>query len=419
MSSNSQTDPAAAAAAQAALLQFVTEDWTLFSIGLTFTIIRTYARVKHVGFRGLQLDDYFVWVAMIFYAVETSLAYSVGAVAQGLANNGMTDAQRVALDPSSQEYQLRVVGSKIQLAGWSTYCALLWSLKTSLLVFYIRLTEGLSVSYTVRIYVGFVFLGASWFAAMMTLFLGCRPFHKYWQINPDPGNACQPAVASQIVWVFCAMNVVTDLYLISIPIPMLWKSSLKPLKKVGLISLFSGGFFIITCALIRAVLIVTDPVNGAQVAGSWAVRETFVSVITTNLPMVFPLVRSLLAPVFGSLVSSVRNTSSKKSTDKGSKGLITFGGGGDDGWRHRGPSTANPITELTYNESEERILNQGNIKMQDLSNDPSIDRSQSRNSSRIRKDVHVDVTSVPSGDVRQQSRGEGNYAFASGPGRAN
>ncbi|KAI1499255.1 hypothetical protein F5X99DRAFT_420060 [Biscogniauxia marginata] len=418
MSSSSPTDPAAAAAAEAALLQFVTEDWTLFAVGIVITIIRTYARVKQVGFKGLQADDYLVWIAMIFYAVESTLAYSVGAVAKGLANNGMTDEQRLALDPSSPEYQLRVTGSKIQLAGWSTYSALLWSLKASLLVFYIRLTEGLDRSYIIRIYAGFVFLGTSWLAAMMTLFLGCRPFHNYWQIYPDPGDACQPAVASQIVWVFCAMNVATDLYIISIPVPMLWKSSLKPLKKIGLISLFSGGFFIIACALIRAVLIVTDPINGAQLAGSWAVRETFVAVITTNLPMVFPFVRSLLAPVFGSIASSVRGTSNKRSTDRGSAGLITFGGGGDDGWRRRGPSTANPITELTYNESEERILNQGHINMQDLNGDPNTTRSQSRNSNSIRKDVHVAVTSEPGDEERQQSQDKGNYAYASGPRRA-
>jgi len=52
----------------------------------------------------------------------------------------MTDEQRAALSPHSPEYQLRVIGSKIQLAGWSTYSVLLWSLKASLLVFYLRLT---------------------------------------------------------------------------------------------------------------------------------------------------------------------------------------------------------------------------------------------------------------------------------------
>ncbi|KAI1874532.1 hypothetical protein JX265_004740 [Neoarthrinium moseri] len=252
MSSN---DPhatrAAEAGAAAALQQFVTEDFTLFSIGVAFVMVRTYARIRLVGFRHLQADDYLVWLGMIFYAAETSLAYSVGAKAKGLANNGMTDEQRLALDPGSPEYQLRVIGSKIQLAGWSTYSALLWTMKTCLLVFYIRLT---------------------------------------------------------------------------------------------------------------------DPVDGAQVAGSWAVRETFVAVITTNLPIVFPFFRTLLMPFFGSLARSMRSSSAHLSDDKKPRtDFRTFGGGGSgQSWRGRGPRTANPITDFTFNESEERMLSQGNVKMQNL-----------------------------------------------------
>lgn len=30
-----------------------------------------------------------------------------------------------------------------------------------------------------------------------------------------------------------------------------------------------------------------DPIGGAQAAGSWAVRETFVAVVVSNLPMVY------------------------------------------------------------------------------------------------------------------------------------
>ncbi|RYO81263.1 hypothetical protein DL764_009791 [Monosporascus ibericus] len=380
-------DPGAAAAAAAAALQkFVIEDWTLFAIGLCVTVIRTYTRVKHVGFKGLQGDDYLVWLAMFFYAIETSLAYAVGAVAKGLANNGMTADQRLALDPSSSEYKLRVVGSKIQLAGWSTYSALLWSLKLSLLFLYIRLTAGLHRSYLVRIYFGFGFV--------------------------------IPAISSQIVWVYCAMNIVTDLYLISIPVPMLWQSSLKPLKKIGLITLFSGGIFIMVCGILRAALIVTDPVNGAQLAGSWAVRETFVAVITTNLPVVFPLVKSMLSPVFGSLTRSMRSLSDKGLSGKLSLSFKTFGGGAKQSWRGRGPGTPNPITEFTFTESEERMLSQqGHVKMQNMasSNPNTTANAQDSNAVNIRKDVEVAVTSAPAEQENQPPQGQGNFPFASGP----
>lgn len=72
-SAASSADPAAAAAAAAAaqaaaaaaMLQFTIEAWTLLSIGLVVTMLRTYARVKAVGFKGLQADDYLVWVGAV------------------------------------------------------------------------------------------------------------------------------------------------------------------------------------------------------------------------------------------------------------------------------------------------------------------------------------------------------------------
>lgn len=39
-----------------------------------------------------------------------------------------------------------------------------------------------------RIYVGFGFLIVSWIVVVANLFLACRPFHKNWQIYPDPGS---------------------------------------------------------------------------------------------------------------------------------------------------------------------------------------------------------------------------------------
>lgn len=51
----------------------------------------------------------------IFYGAESALAYLVGALAHGLANNGMTDVERVLLNPESEEYHMRWV-----LSTWKT-----------------------------------------------------------------------------------------------------------------------------------------------------------------------------------------------------------------------------------------------------------------------------------------------------------
>ncbi|KAI8305424.1 hypothetical protein K4K61_005336 [Colletotrichum sp. SAR11_59] len=426
MSDAAAMDPAAAAAAAAAaavaMKSFTIEAWTLLAVGVLFTILRTYARVRAVGFKGLQADDYLVWVGVIFYVIETVLAHSVGAIAKGMANNGMTDEQRAALSPDSEEYRL-------------SYSVLLWSLKASLLVFYIRLTAGLGKAFRMRIYVGFGFLIVSWIVVIANLFLACRPFHKNWQIYPDPGNVCQPAISNQVVWVCLSFNVSTDLYLLSIPLPMLWQAKLKPLKKWGLLFLFSGGLFVIVCATLRCVLIVTDPQNGAQLAGSWAVRETFVAVITANLPMVFSIVKQWLTPVFGSLITSIR--SSQRQTENTPRDVRNFGAGSNQSWRGRGPPSAYPITNITFNESEERMVNE--IKMQDVKawGDPYADgrpptrsHSMSRSAStasrhrngNIRKDIEVAITTEvrelkPDANGNIKSVSPRSFSFARGPKR--
>lgn len=43
----------------------IAELWTLYAFGVSFTILRTYARIKAVGFRDLDWDDYLIWVAMV------------------------------------------------------------------------------------------------------------------------------------------------------------------------------------------------------------------------------------------------------------------------------------------------------------------------------------------------------------------
>jgi hypothetical protein len=123
----------------------------------------------------------------VIYALETATAYAVGAWWHGLANNGMTPSQRANLDSTSQEYGLRVGGSKTQLVGWNLYVLLLWSLKMCMCHFYSRLTVGLA-NLELRVKIGYGMIVATYIATMMSILLGCRPFEKNWQIHPDPGS---------------------------------------------------------------------------------------------------------------------------------------------------------------------------------------------------------------------------------------
>lgn len=68
------------------------------------------------------------------------MAHLVVAYWHGLANNAMTDEQRLLLDPNSEEYYLRVSGSKTHVVGLLLYTTLLWLLKGCWTVYYGRLT---------------------------------------------------------------------------------------------------------------------------------------------------------------------------------------------------------------------------------------------------------------------------------------
>ncbi|KAK1749791.1 hypothetical protein QBC47DRAFT_129792 [Echria macrotheca] len=373
---------------------FVTEAFTLLGIGLLFIGLRSYVRISTVGWKGLQADDYLMWVAAIAYSAETALAYSVGAYWRGLANNGMTDEQRALLDPSSEEYRLRVNGSKTQVAGWSTYTFLLWVIKAAMCTFYLRLTEGLE--FKTRIYVGFVMIFTTWVAVLLSILLGCMPLEKNWQIYPDPGNFCQPAISKIDIFVTVVLNVVTDLYLLAIPMSLLWRASLRPAKKAGLILLFSGGLFVTMAGILRCVLILTDPINGAQQAGSWAVRETFVAVVTSNLPMVFPLVTRWGKPLIGSLrtFSSTAGKLSGMSRSADPK-PGAFRLEDKNSRRGMGPRSVNPIPELTVNGSEEYIVDPQNKEVQGVStNGSDTDIEAGQGNGGILKQTSVQVTEM-------------------------
>ncbi|CAI7630261.1 unnamed protein product [Penicillium pancosmium] len=269
---------------------FNTEAFTLLAVAIVVIGLRTTARWVMVGPRNFQADDYLMLLACVVYGLETGAAYMVGAWFMGLANNSMTDEQRRTLSHSSEEYRLRVGGSKVQVTGWSLYTLLLWLLKTCMAIFYSRLTAGL-INMRVRIHVAYGLIAATYIATICSIIFGCFPLHKNWQIYPNPGNYCQPAVSKIDIYVTVVLNVATDIYLISIPAPMLFKARLRWREKLELLVLFSGGLFVMMAGILRCVLILTAGANGAQQAGSWACRETFVAVVIGNMPMIYPLVR--------------------------------------------------------------------------------------------------------------------------------
>ncbi|OJI84741.1 hypothetical protein ASPTUDRAFT_40761 [Aspergillus tubingensis CBS 134.48] len=268
-----------------------TEAFTLMSLGLLFIIVRIYVRWSQVGGPlNFAVDDYLMPLAGAVFIGETVAAHLVRSKFNGLTNSYMTDEQRAAVDPASKEYYDRQWGSKIQIIGWSLYAMILWLIKFCVAIYYSRLTSGLN-HLPARVRFAYILLGVTYLVVGLTIVLGCQPMHKNWQINPNPGNICQPTKSTLSVLIVVIPNVITDLYLMSIPLPLLWAVKISIRQKLTLMALFSSAAFIIMAGIIRAVTILTAGPDGAVAGSQWACRETFVSIVVANLPIIQPLLR--------------------------------------------------------------------------------------------------------------------------------
>ncbi|BAE59195.1 unnamed protein product [Aspergillus oryzae RIB40] len=182
----------------------VVELWTLYSFGVAITLLRTYARYRAVGWKRFAADDYLVWVG----------------ISGWLENPGCGLGDLYGFD--------RVLET---------------------------VHDG--ILRPTHFWIGFALVIGSFLASFIVILAACRPFHKYWQIYPDPGNICQPAISEAIVWVTFIANIITDPYLIFIPIPMLWKSSLKLIKKIATTIVLGAGVFVLVCATLKSVFLIT------------------------------------------------------------------------------------------------------------------------------------------------------------------
>ncbi|KAK8019929.1 hypothetical protein PG990_005067 [Apiospora arundinis] len=323
-------DPASAATTAAAKQRegelFIREVWGLTGTAIVFVILRYYARLKAVGIKGLTADDYLMFPATVIMSIESMAGYMVVAWWKGFANNGISDLDRATLvqksildpnGPAAEEVRLRIGGSKNHVLGLVMYTTLMWLLKGCWALYYNRLTDG--VRNRRLLIKGTIFvLPATYIGCLLVAFLKCMPFDHHWQIFPNPGVNCMPAISPLQTIFVMVMNTVTDFYLMAIPIPMIWKSKLPLKKKLMIILMFSGAILEMVFGILRAVAILKDGDTNPAESGYWSIRESFVSFVLTNLPMVYPLFREYFNKLRGKTGSIATGKSTGNSYQLGS-----------------------------------------------------------------------------------------------------
>ncbi|KAI9926619.1 hypothetical protein ASPWEDRAFT_187222 [Aspergillus wentii DTO 134E9] len=255
------------------------ELWTEFAIGMIVFAVRFYARWDTIGLQKFSWDDFFSATSAIFWTLETTFLYTCAL----FGNNIGLNPETAAAIPDSQVPQL-VKGSKHAYAAWIFYILLVWSLKGVVIFLYSRITTGLWQHRLVKLVS--VFSVLTFLASILLHFGTCVPIQKAWQIKPYPGDNCTKRQLNYIV--IETLNIITDVFVIAIPMPIVFAAQIPIHRKLILSGLFSSGVFVIICAILRAYYSVRN-IQDLSVALGWASREVFVSALAVSAPGIKPL----------------------------------------------------------------------------------------------------------------------------------
>lgn len=109
--------------------------------------------------------------------------------------------------------------------------------KLSMLFFYLRLAPHSTFRKVCIGTMSYIVLSSA--VITMLLLFPCTPVRGGWDHDPALGAKCIDA--GNFFYFYCSMNVVTDIMLMMIPIPILLRMQLPRRARYGLVGMFSAG----------------------------------------------------------------------------------------------------------------------------------------------------------------------------------
>ena len=108
--------------------------------------------------------------------------------------------------------------------------------RIALLLMYLRLF-GVSQPFKYATWAVTFFVTGYLFCNIITLLFGCTPLAKYWK-HDEPGHCIDLVQAD---YAYGSMNVVSDVLMFILPLPMVWQLNLSRKERLGLVLVFMGG----------------------------------------------------------------------------------------------------------------------------------------------------------------------------------
>ncbi|KAF2214426.1 hypothetical protein CERZMDRAFT_95695 [Cercospora zeae-maydis SCOH1-5] len=260
-----------------------TELWIEYAIAMFFLGLRFFSRWKMFGLRNFDLGDAFAGLAVLMYTLGTVGIYLVTVFGNNIGLNDVT-----AMEVPDDKLPKMELGSKLAFTLWYWYITLLWSLKGVLLTVYFKLGTGIDrQEQIVRAVCAFAIV--TYVASMLCHTLVCTPPSKNWQVKPYPGDTCTRKKMNYIV--IAILHGLSELAIIAVPMPILFRVKVKLSRKLVLLVLCSLGFFCIIATILRAYYSLLS-LQTLSISLAWTSRENCVGTMVACAPGIKPLFSS-------------------------------------------------------------------------------------------------------------------------------
>ncbi|KAL2787397.1 hypothetical protein BJX66DRAFT_284924 [Aspergillus keveii] len=301
-------------------------------VGIIVAIVSVALRITNRIVGGqVGLDDHTI-VGALFVAV------AIAGVGFPLRTYGLgKNIWSVPFDHISETLKLFFVEENL-------YCVCISLIKSSMLLLYLRLFPSKTLRLTVFITLAITIAWGT--ATFLAQLFSCSPINYFWK-KWDGENEGHCTSHNALLIAHAIMNIVLDVVVIGIPMPILFRLHMSREKKVGMCVMFAVGIVVTVVSIFRLVDAVgfnstMNPTKDFVPVGMWSLLEIDIGIMCACMPGIRALCKRLYALFFPKPLGyetyeqrskqskhSGSGTGSKQySSSKSSTGALESGNGG-------------------------------------------------------------------------------------------
>lgn len=278
----------------------VAEIYWVYSVPIAAASLSTGMRLwaKRYGGNGITLDDYLILSATVCLLAQCAIGLALG------PPYGM--GRHVIVVPAHDQMMVR----KGDYVFSHFYDIALVTVKLGILAFYHRVFVHHVFR---RIVLATAAVILAWgIGITVTLLLACRPLPAYW--DASVAGKCLKMVT--FTYFTNISNLITDVWIFLLPIPMIWHLQLQTKKKLMLSLIFCIGLATCVVSSIRLTIILgrgsPDFTWYYVPLGAYSVFEPLGGILCTNLPIIWHMFRKRRAYLQG--LSAIKSPANSNTT---------------------------------------------------------------------------------------------------------